>query len=40
MGLGDEEPVEGIPVVQGKAVQGIDMLQGDRQVPETRMAKK
>src|SRR5262249_23582672 len=33
--LGDEEAVEGIPVVQGKAVQGIDMLEGDRQDPET-----
>jgi len=35
MGLGDEESVKGIPVVQGKAVQGIDMLYGDRQQPET-----
>jgi hypothetical protein len=35
VGLGDEEPVKGIPVVQGKAVQGIDMLYGDRQQPET-----
>src|SRR6266446_6562341 len=25
----------GLPVVQGKAVQGIDMLYGDRQQPET-----
>src|SRR5262245_11902525 len=33
--LGDEEAVERIPVVQGKAVQGIDMLEGDRQDPET-----
>ena len=33
--LGDEEAVEGIPVMQGKAVQGIDMLEGDRQDPET-----
>jgi hypothetical protein len=30
VGLGDEEAVEGIPVVQGKAVQGIDMLYRDR----------
>lgn len=28
--LGDEEAVEGIPMVQEKAVQGIDMLYGDR----------
>ena len=33
--LGDEEAVEGIPVVQGKVVEGIDMLEGDRQDPET-----
>ena len=33
--LGDEEAVEGIPVVQGKAVEGIDMLEGYRQDPET-----
>ena len=32
--LGNEEAVEGIPVVQGKVVEGIDMLQGDRQDPE------
>ena len=35
MGLGDETPVKRLLVVQGKAVQGIDMLQGDRQYPET-----
>ena len=35
VGLGDKEPVERIPVVQGKAVKGIDMLYGDRQQPET-----
>ena len=35
MRLGDEEAVEGIPVVQGKVVEGIDMLEGDRQDPET-----
>ena len=30
VGLGDEEAVEGIPMVQGKAIQSIDMLYGDR----------
>ena len=30
VGLGDEEAVEGIPMVQEKAVQGIDMLYSDR----------
>jgi len=34
VGLGDEEPVEGLPVVQRKAIQSIDMLYGDRQEPE------
>ena len=35
VGLGDEEAVEGISVVQGKSVEGIDMLEGDRQDSET-----
>jgi hypothetical protein len=26
VGLGDEKAVEGIPVVQGQAIQGVDML--------------
>ena len=30
VGMGDKKPVEGIPVVQGKAVQGIDVIHSDR----------
>ena len=32
--LGDEEAIERIPVMQGKVVEGIDMLESDRQNSE------